>query len=101
MLFYGRVIHPETGEVLTELSEIEEKWTLADDYFILIGEDGKSKVISNQDGKVVFELEYTAEDVNAGGYFPYDFNKDSIGIIQLKDGFYNLEGKKLMDAALE
>lgn len=89
------------GKVQSEITGIEEKWDLPDDCFIFISDEGKSKIISNEDGKVIFELDYTTSDLNGEGYFPYNFDNDNIGIIQLSDGLYNLKGEKLVDINME
>lgn len=89
------------GKVQSEITGIAKKVALADDCFIFISDEEKSKIISNEDGNIIFELEYTTNDFDGVGYFPYDFNDDNIGIIQLNDGLYNLKGEKLVDINME
>jgi len=84
------------GEVVEEYTGVETEWVLADNYIIFIFEDGSSKIISTEDGKVSWDLEYT-EDMMSEGYFPHSFKEEGVGIIELEDGFYNLEGKLILE----
>lgn len=82
------------GEVVEEVTGVTESWPLTDDYLMLILEGGKSKIISNADGKVVWEPEFTEEMVT--GCFPHRFREDGVGVLELEDGFYDLKGNCIL-----
>ncbi|MBQ9766915.1 MAG: sigma-70 family RNA polymerase sigma factor [Lachnospiraceae bacterium] len=82
------------GNLLQEISGIEKVMTCPYEYFILMVEEGKSKVCSYEDGSILWEVDFTTE---SSGYFPYSFSADNIAIIQLSDGLYNLNGERLVE----
>ncbi len=83
------------GEVIEEVTGVKKRWPLSDDYFMLILDNGKSKIINNADGKTTWEPAYT-EEMAAANFFPHRYTENGIGVIELEDGFYDLKGNCIL-----
>lgn len=80
-------------EVQEEFTDIDIVWVLADGYRGIVGNDGTVKVVDTETGKITMEID-NKDDI---GYIPHVYVEENVAVIELKDGLYRLDGKKLIE----